>query len=83
MHVHIHEAGRDDAAGCVDDVLAFIGLEMLADVGDDSVANAQVAQGIERGGGIDDSAGFDEKLQGQTPLAFTRKSKTAMRTATP
>ena len=61
MHVHVDETRRDDRAGGVEHALAFIGFEMLADLGDDSVSDPHVADGIQRRDGIDDSAARDEK----------------------
>ncbi len=80
--MHIDEPRRDDGTGSVDDFLATGGLEMLPYLRDDAVADSQIAQGVQRAGGIDDSGTLYER-SGQTVLAFTRKSKTAMRTATP
>ena len=58
--VQVDEAGRDDEAGGVDD--AASAERGGGDAGDFAVANADVADGVEAGFGVDDAAAFEDDI---------------------
>ena len=60
MLVKVDEAGGDDEAGGVDDPASAE--RSGGDAGDFAVADADVADGIECGLGIDDAAAFDREV---------------------
>jgi hypothetical protein len=61
---HVDEAGRDDLAGGVNGALAGCGGE-VADGGDFSVADADVAGVPGRAGAVDDVAVRDDDVEGE------------------
>ena len=68
MAEHVDEAGSDDFAGGIDGALAGRGRQ-IADGGDLSVADADVA-GIPRGAGaVDDVAVDDDQVEGGLAIA--------------
>jgi hypothetical protein len=77
VHVHVDETRRDERVAGIDD-FAVAGLEVLADLGDDTVAQAKIAQRVETLRRIDDASAANENLAHALPL--TKKSRTAMRT---
>ena len=76
VYVHVDEAGRDDRAARVDDVgfleAPVVRLEVLADLGDRAVFDANVAHGIETLGGIDDAPPADEQVHTPGPFYAER-----------
>jgi prepilin-type N-terminal cleavage/methylation domain-containing protein len=63
MDVHIDEAGRDDGACCIVDLDVDSGrFEMLADCGDETIANEDIADGIEVLRGVDNASAADKEV---------------------
>lgn len=63
MDVHVDKAGRDDGAGCVVDLDVDSGrFEMLADCGDETIADEDITDGIEVLRGIDNTSAADKKI---------------------
>ena len=60
MLVQVNEAGSDDQAGGVDDAASV--QRSRGDAGDFSVADTDVADGVERSFGVEDAAAFEDNV---------------------